>query len=147
MNVSLRAVDPQDLEVFFEDQRDPDAVAMAAFSSRERDDFMTHWREILSRETNVTRAVVADGSVAGNVVSWTHDGLREVGYWIGRSHWGKGIATEALRLFVAEVVERPLYAWVARHNTGSIRVLEKVGFSLIRADGDHLVYRLDRATP
>jgi RimJ/RimL family protein N-acetyltransferase len=33
------------------------------------------------------------------------------------------------------VTERPLYAHVARHNAGSIRVLEKCGFRLEREEG------------
>jgi RimJ/RimL family protein N-acetyltransferase len=50
----------------------------------------------------------------------------EVGYWIGREYWGKGVATEALSQFLAHAeVRRPLHAAVAKHNVGSIRVLEK----------------------
>jgi RimJ/RimL family protein N-acetyltransferase len=50
-------------------------------------------------------------------------GGRLVGYWIGKEHWGKGVATEC-----------PLHAHVAKHNVGSIRVLEKCGFSLEREE-------------
>ena len=71
--------------------------------------------------------VVIGGEVAGNVVSWEQSGQRMVGYWLGRVYWGRGIATAALTLFVAEL-SRPLYADVAAHNLGSIRVLEKCGF-------------------
>jgi RimJ/RimL family protein N-acetyltransferase len=51
-----------------------------------------------------------------------------VGYWLGRSYWGRGIATRALALFLPLVPARPLYAHVASHNTGSMRVLVKCGF-------------------
>jgi RimJ/RimL family protein N-acetyltransferase len=51
-----------------------------------------------------------------------------VGYWIGREFWGRGVASEALRQFVAEIEERPLYAYVAVTNVASARVLEKAGF-------------------
>jgi len=51
-----------------------------------------------------------------------------VGYWIDRSHWGKGIATRALEAFVSVVDIRPLHALVATSNLGSIRVLERCGF-------------------
>ena len=34
--------------------------------------------------------------------------------------------------------ERPLYAHVARHNAGSIRVLEKCGFRLEREESGEL---------
>ena len=53
-----------------------------------------------------------------------------VGYWIGKEHWGQGVATRALAAFLQFVTERPLRAHVAAHNVGSIRVLEKCGFSV-----------------
>jgi RimJ/RimL family protein N-acetyltransferase len=49
---------------------------------------------------------------------------------------GRGIATAALRQFVTDVDDRPLYAHAAKHNTGSVRVLEKCGF--IAGDDDGL---------
>jgi RimJ/RimL family protein N-acetyltransferase len=50
---------------------------------------------------------------------------REVTYWIGRSYWGKGIATDALTAFLAVDRSRPLHARVASDNVASRRVLEK----------------------
>ena len=66
--------------------------------------------------------------VAGNIVGFPHGGEREVGYWIGRPYWGRGVATAALRMFLGHERTRPLFAHVATHNAGSIRVLEKNGF-------------------
>ena len=126
--VILRNVTDEDLPIFFEHQRDPVALRMAAFQSRERDAFLTHWRTKVLRPENVTRSIVADGVVAGYVGSWDQDGKRLVGYWIAREQWGKGIATRALTQFLAIEARRPLHAWVAVHNVGSIRVLEKCGF-------------------
>jgi RimJ/RimL family protein N-acetyltransferase len=51
-----------------------------------------------------------------------------VSYWLGKEYWGKGIATEALGLFLGIIEERPLYARAAKDNAASIRVLEKCGF-------------------
>jgi RimJ/RimL family protein N-acetyltransferase len=48
-----------------------------------------------------------------------------VTYWIGRSYWGKGIATDALTAFLAVDRSRPLQARVASDNVASRRVLEK----------------------
>jgi RimJ/RimL family protein N-acetyltransferase len=61
-------------------------------------------------------------------------GEREVTYWIGRSHWGKGIATSALRAFLAVDLSRPLHARVAYDNVASRRVLEKCGFRFIATE-------------
>jgi RimJ/RimL family protein N-acetyltransferase len=125
--VRLRSVDDRDLDVFFDHQRDPKAVEMAAFPARDKDQFLAHWAKIRADDTAVLRTIVADGVVAGNIVSWLQNGRRLLGYWVGREHWGHGIATKALAQFMDVVSTRPLYAHVAVHNVGSIRVLEKCG--------------------
>jgi RimJ/RimL family protein N-acetyltransferase len=143
MRVGLRDVEPADLPVLFEHQRDPIAGAMAAFPAREREAFMAHWEAILADGTVRVQAVVADGRLAGNVLSFVRDGRREVGYWIGREFWGGGVASAALAAFLEGETARPLYAGVARHNAASLRVLEKCGFAACGEDGDLLVLRLD----
>ena len=83
--------------------------------------------------------------VAGNIGSWEQDGKRFVGYWVGREFWGKGVATRALQEFVGEVTKRPLHAWVAASNVGSIRVLEKCGFVQVDSrttDVEELLFQL-----
>lgn len=141
--VRLRHVRSDDVDIFYEQQLDDEATAMAAFPARDREAHFAHWNKILNVDSNVTRTVEADGKVVGNIGSWVQDGEREIGYWIGKEHWGRGIATAALGAFVGVIDERPLYGWVARHNSGSIRVLEKAGFVFDRDEGDHLVYRRD----
>ncbi len=128
--MKLRDVTEADLPIFFEHQREPDANRMAAFPPRERDAFMAHWRtKVLGNANNKKKAVVVGDDVAGNVVSWEQDGKRCVGYWMGRAYWGRGIATRALIEFVTyHEKARPLHAFVAAHNIGSIRVLDKAGF-------------------
>jgi RimJ/RimL family protein N-acetyltransferase len=142
-DVRLRDVEPGDIEIFYNQQLDPDATAMAAFPARDRDAHFAHWNKILRDEACLTRTVAVADEVAGNIGSWVQDGQREVGYWIGKRYWGRGIATAALRDFLHLVPERPLVAWVARHNAGSIRVLEKAGFAFDRDEGDHRVYKID----
>ncbi len=126
--VSLRAVEDADIGVFFEHQADPQAVEMAAFPARDWDRFAAHWARLRADETKFVRTIVVDRVVAGNIGSWEEQGQQLLGYWLGREHWGRGVATAALALLVSEVPVRPLYAHVAVHNVGSIRVLEKVGF-------------------
>jgi RimJ/RimL family protein N-acetyltransferase len=129
--IQLREVTDADLATLFEQQLDPIACQMAAFPSRDRQAFMAHWARIMSDPTKLTRAILFDGQVAGNIGSWEQAGEREVGYWIGREYWGKGIASAALAAFLDIVQARPLYAFVAKHNRGSLRVLEKNGFAVI----------------
>ena len=49
MKVILRDVIDSDLPTFFEHQRDPEAVRMAAFRSRDHEAFMTHWAKLRSK--------------------------------------------------------------------------------------------------
>ena len=91
---------------------------------------------------------MADDEVVGDIVSWLDAGGREVGYWIGREHWGKGFATAALRLLLEEIEERPITAHIVPDNIGSQRVVEKCGFvrvgEEVADDGVHeLIFRLD----
>ena len=132
--VRLRSVEDQDLDVFFDHQADPQAVEMAAFPARDKDQFAAHWAKLRADESLLVRAIVVDGVVAGNIGSWPEDGQQFLGYWIGREYWGRGVATQALALLVDEVSIRPLYAHVAAHNVGSIRVLEKCGFRRSREE-------------
>jgi len=127
-DVRIRDVRDGDVEVFFEHQRDPGAVRMAAVPSREWEAYAAHWRRLRADDTVVKRTILVDGQVAGNLVSWEQSGRRQVGYWVGRDHWGRGVATRALALFLTHVRSRPLYADVAVHNIGSMRVLEHCGF-------------------
>jgi RimJ/RimL family protein N-acetyltransferase len=131
--VSLRDVSEGDLSLLYEHQADPVAAGMAAFPSRDRDAFMTHWAKLMVNDTVTKRTILFRDGVAGNIVSFDREGHREVGYWIGREHWGKGIATAALTEFLEIETARPLYAYVAKHNIASTRVLQKCGFT-IRGD-------------
>lgn len=128
--VQLREVQESDLPVFFENQADEAASRLAAVASRDREAFEAHWAKILADPATLIRTIVFDGDVAGNVLSFERDGLRELGYWISRAFWGKGIATAAVAAFLDVDATRPLHAKVAGDNHGSVRVLEKSGFTL-----------------
>ena len=141
-NIRIRDVTESDLPILFEQQLDPEATAMAAFPSRDRNAFMAHWAKIMAGESNILKTIVFDGQVAGNIVGWESSGEWEVGYWIGKEYWGKGIATKALFLFLDLLRTRPLYAHVAKHNIASRRVLEKCGFKVIREEPEEFILKL-----
>jgi RimJ/RimL family protein N-acetyltransferase len=141
----LRNVAESDLDVLFEHQREPEANEMAIFPARDRESFDAHWRRILADDSVIKKTIVVDGQVAGNIGCWVQDGRRLVGYWVGKDFWGKGLATRALREFVGEIETRPLNAWVATSNVGSIRVLEKCGFVRVGSrttDVEELLFEL-----
>ena len=58
----------------------------------------------------------------------------EVGYWLGRSYWGRGIISEALSAYSDTLLEggrfTRIYALPFASNIASARVLEKAGFIL-----------------
>jgi RimJ/RimL family protein N-acetyltransferase len=129
--IELRPVVEADVDAFYLWQLDPEAFQMAVFTPRrDRAGHLEKWRGIIANREGLARTVLLDGLVAGNIVSWRSEGRRLVGYWIGREFWGRGVATEALKLFAAEIEERPLHAFVAVSNVASARVLEKAGFVL-----------------
>jgi RimJ/RimL family protein N-acetyltransferase len=156
MQCALREVRDEDIAVLFEQWADPVAAQMAAFIAPDHmdpDAFERRWARLRADETVINRAVVVDGEVAGSIGSWGEPGDRELTYWIGRSHWGKGIATCALNAFLGVDSSRPLRARIAADNVASRRVLEKCGFRAIGTDRgfaearsaeiDEVVLRLD----
>ncbi|MBV9010323.1 MAG: GNAT family N-acetyltransferase [Verrucomicrobia bacterium] len=134
--VQLRDVEPDDLPLFFEHQRDPEALAMVMFNSRDRPAFDAHWAKILASETGLTKTIIVNGQTAGHIVSFIRDGEREIGYWLDRAFWGRGIATQALSAFLQMEKRRPLHAGVAKHNSASMRVLQKCGFRFVSGEQD-----------
>jgi RimJ/RimL family protein N-acetyltransferase len=152
----LREITNDDLDVLFEHWTDTEAIRMAAFvpaDQHDRSTFEARWARILGDESTTNKAIELDGALVGTISSFDNDGRREVTYWIGREHWGKGIATRALREFLELEAARPLYGAAAKDNAGSIRVLEKCGFRLVGSgrafahgrgeEIDEVVLRLD----
>ena len=84
------------------------------------------------------RAIDINGECVGAIGITFSEGEHlyscQIGYWLGQSHWGKGIATEALSIMTNEAFSRyrivRLYAPVYSPNKASMRVLEKCGYLL-----------------
>lgn len=68
---------------------------------------MAYWTKITKDESVILKTILFEKQVAGNVLSFEISGEREVGYWLGREFWGKGIATRALSAFLTQVLVRP----------------------------------------
>src|SRR5689334_18861923 len=113
---------------------DPESVTMAAFTPEDPGDrqrFDAHMSRVMKSPENTNRAITWKGDLVGSIASFVVEGRAEVTYWVDRAAWGRGIASQALVLFLAEVSTRPLYARAASDNAGSLRVLEKAGFRRI----------------
>jgi len=96
------------------------------------------WIAMASRPgPSVHCAIELDGEAVGGIGVIAGAGVSRrcgrLGYWLGASAWGRGIATAATRAFAPHVLaatdlvrlEARVYAW----NPASARVLEKSGFA------------------
>jgi RimJ/RimL family protein N-acetyltransferase len=132
--VLLREVADLDLQEFYSHQEANYTVAAGRENLTDPTAFFERWRKILNEPIYKTRTIVAEGQVVGYIGHFVRNDRPEVSYVLGKQHWGKGFATSALHQFLQEVAVRPLYARAAKDNTGSIRVLQKCGFSLVGED-------------
>ena len=81
-------------------------------------------------------AIEINGEAAGGIGIELHTDVErvsaEIGYWLGQAHWGRGVATEALKAVTLEAFNRfditRLYAVPFADHTASVRVLEKAGY-------------------
>src|SRR5262245_27750836 len=118
--VRLRPVTPADLPAIFEMQSDPDSNAMAGTKPRTREVFFDVWKKNFTDPGVNARVIEINAGPAPGIVGmisrFQPNGSDHVGYWIDRSHWGKGIASRALALFLTEEPRRPLHATAACTN-------------------------------
>jgi RimJ/RimL family protein N-acetyltransferase len=139
MNVSLRPLEDQDLDTIYQHMTDPASVRMAAFTAVDQTDrraFLNRMSRLRTDASVSYRVIEIDGAIAGTIASFRIDDQPEVTYWVDRTLWGKGVASAALRILLAETPERPLYARAASDNLGSLRVLEEAGFRRIGVNRD-----------
>jgi RimJ/RimL family protein N-acetyltransferase len=75
---------------------------------------------------------VAVGGVSLHPGTDVHRHSAELGYWLGRRYWGRGLMTAVIGAFAPRAMSvfclHRLYATVYANNPASMRVLEKVGF-------------------
>jgi ribosomal-protein-alanine N-acetyltransferase len=96
--------------------------------------FLVHAARERNHDANL--AIDIDGEAVGGIGLHIGDDLErfsaEVGYWLSEAYWGRGVATEALKMVSAHVFERRnllrLFALPFADNAASARVLEKAGF-------------------
>lgn len=134
-HIYLRDVVTSDLVVFFEQQIDPEANFMAAFTAKDpsnREAFTSHWKRIMADDHVLIKTILVDEQIAGSILSYAEDGKPEVSYWLGKDYWGMGICTAALQTFLeTHNKTRPIYARVAKDHQRSMHILEKCGFKVI----------------
>lgn len=143
--ILLRPTIESDLPILFQQQLDPEAVAMSAYPAKDRGEFMRHWEGILKNKNVIARTILFKEKIAGHVLCWKEGKYEQrIGYWIGKEFWRRGIASAAVNELLTLVKIRPLYAEVANHNIGSRRVLEKNGFALLNEGAKISTYKLEK---
>jgi RimJ/RimL family protein N-acetyltransferase len=110
-------------------------MSQVALRSLEVSDFDAHMAKIMASSENRLLVIIRDSRLVGTIGSYISDGATE-------ASWGQGIATEALRLLLAEIADRPIRARAASDNAGSLQVLRKAGF---RPIGTELSFASGRA--
>ena len=135
LSLRLRPTTAHDLPALYEIQTDPESNDMAGTKPRNRDMFFAVWeRHFVDPGINARVIEIDVGrglELVGSIARFQADGHDAVGYWIARPHWGKGIASRALALFLAEDRRRPLHATTASTNAQSRRILERCGFRCV----------------
>ena len=126
-HIELRDLDDDDLDAVFEMMRDPEGIAMAAFTASDPDDRSAFDAWIGRQRSNpdvLLQVVTENGGFAGTAAAFTIDGDR------------RGVATAAMRQLVSREPARPLFARAAAHNVGSITVLTRLGFTEVSRNVD-----------
>lgn len=136
-NVKLRELRREDYKILFDFQKDQESNYMAAFVSKDPNnwnEFKNKWDKISNHHDNIIKTILYNDELSGYISKYILMDQPNIGYWIGRKYWGKGIATQAVREFLELYKDRPLQARVAFDNLASIKILEKCGFSKIGED-------------
>jgi RimJ/RimL family protein N-acetyltransferase len=94
--------------------------------------FINDCKKKWKRKTEYIYVIECEGKLAGTVgLHIKPDDKAEIGYWIGRSHWGKGLVTEAARLLISAGFKKlklhKIYALYLEGNEKSERVMKKLG--------------------
>ena len=86
-------------------------------------------------KTKINFAIDIDGEVVGGIgLNDIEKHKSDIGYWLGRKYWNKGIMTEAIKIVTNfgfnELKLRRIYAYVNVKNKASAQVLENNGYEL-----------------
>jgi RimJ/RimL family protein N-acetyltransferase len=100
---------------------------------------------------NVAEAIREERLLGGSTAQYLRPLLaaqsKELGYWIGRSYWGKGLMTEALREMLRRAFEdlRAPAVWGGHYveNPASGRVMEHCGLRTVCTEPHHYFPLID----
>jgi RimJ/RimL family protein N-acetyltransferase len=167
--LTLRSWEPRDAEALarYADDRDVWLNLRDRFPHPYGHDDAVRWIGVCASEPLRSSQLAIDvggeavGAVGFDRLDDVHRLTAEIGYWLGRPFWGRGLATAALRAATVHAVDafgfERLHAAVFEWNPASARVLEKAGYAcegrlrryVVKAGlvGDALLYARLRGDP
>ena len=145
--LSLRPWTEKDAEECYRYAGDPDVGPMAGWPPHaDMDETRRVIRDVLSVSENYAVVWKQTGLPVGSAGISLHGGLvrkeneGELGYWVGKPYWGRGIAPEASRELLRHAFEdlglERVWCGFFDGNNKSEKVQRKVGFRPVRADED-----------
>jgi len=134
MSLKIRPAIVSDLEIFFEQQADEQAMHMAAFTSLDPNDkqgFINKFTGLLDDDSINLQTILLEKKIIGSVAKYLLEGKPEITYALDKKYWGRGHTTKAVLLFLQVETARPMNARAAIDNIGSQKVLKNVGFKQV----------------
>jgi RimJ/RimL family protein N-acetyltransferase len=95
-------------------------------------------KSVLAARPETNFAIAVEGGAVGGIAFHVQSDVErvgaELGYWVGETYWGRGIATAAVRAVTEHALATHgllrVFALPFADNRASARVLEKAGFTL-----------------
>jgi [ribosomal protein S5]-alanine N-acetyltransferase len=141
----LRELAEDDVPAWFERASDAESAVLAGDPIPESVEMGFQWlqrhRERFRQQAGIRWAIVPEGSTdsvgtIGLDITSREKRIAELGIVIGRAYWGKGIGTSAARLVTGYAFSTlglaEIQAEALQRNLASRRLLERVGFHLLR---------------
>jgi [ribosomal protein S5]-alanine N-acetyltransferase len=147
----FRDHEPADLDAYCDMEADPEVRRYVGGAPRPRDAAERKFREGLRKPSADRMSMWAtvlklEGRYIGRCGVYPHftsdgriiAGEGTLGFYLARAYWGRGLATEAGRALVnfgfIELGLSRIVTAVQVGNNASVRVLEKLGFALVRTE-------------
>jgi len=140
MRIELRARTEHQVRIYFDRTRDEEIQRMCPQKAQTVEEAIADFRKTLEADANsFGRTVYADGKYVGDVWLYCIDEEENADAMLSfclfeKELWGRGIMTEAVRMFLEETERRfslrTVGAFTFVENRGSQRVLMKNGFVL-----------------
>ena len=144
--VYLRELTEDDVPAWFARASDPESAVLAGDPIPESIEMGVQWlqrhRERFRQHAGIRWAIVPKGSTdsvgtIGLTITSKAERIAELGIVIGRADWGKGIGTSAAQVVTGYAFSTlglaEIQAEVLQRNLASRRLLEKLGFQLLRS--------------